>query len=212
SSATGRSPDFSAWAIAPSYSSELAIAFSKIDGFDVTPLTPSVSINFFRSPLATKPRARKSSQTDWPCFSSALTGFMMPCFCFELVPLRGFQHLFWRDAEFCQQVPEGCGSGEYAYPRRITPFTTYRSRQSAALRRIRRGLVAAGWRCQNMSRNAVKKTRVWCLIAITGSAAHSRADVASRHDISFVDRASRSRRAPRSSFAWRNARQSRCSL
>src|SRR5216683_219804 len=55
------------------------IAFSKIDGFDVTPLTPSVSISFFRSPLATKLRARKSSQTAWPWFSSALTGFMMPC-------------------------------------------------------------------------------------------------------------------------------------
>src|SRR6266581_2016043 len=48
SSATGRSPDFSALPMAPSYSSELPIAFSKIDGFEVTPLTPSVSINFFR--------------------------------------------------------------------------------------------------------------------------------------------------------------------
>jgi hypothetical protein len=65
-SATGRSPFFSAWPIAPSYSSELPIAFSKIEGFDVTPLTPSVSISAWRSPLATKPRARKSSQMAWP--------------------------------------------------------------------------------------------------------------------------------------------------
>ena len=57
-----RSPFFKALPIAPSYSSELPIAFSKIDGFEVTPLTPSVSINFCRSPLATKPRAKKSSQ------------------------------------------------------------------------------------------------------------------------------------------------------
>jgi hypothetical protein len=39
------------------------MAFSKIEGFDVTPLTPSLSISALRSPLATKPRARKSSQT-----------------------------------------------------------------------------------------------------------------------------------------------------
>src|SRR5881394_2095859 len=76
--ATGRSPRFRACPIAPSYSSELPIAFSKIEGFDVTPLTPSVSISAWRSPLATKPRARKSSQTAWPWFSSALTGFMVP--------------------------------------------------------------------------------------------------------------------------------------
>src|SRR5215216_5516906 len=77
-SATGRSLFFKALPIAPSYSSELPIAFSKIEGFDVTPLTPSVSISALRSPLATKPRARKSSQIAWPWFSSALTGFMGP--------------------------------------------------------------------------------------------------------------------------------------
>src|SRR5712671_5526185 len=102
SSATGRSPFLSASAMAPSYSLELPIAFSKIDGFDVTPLTPSLSISLFRSPLTMKPRARKSSQTDWPCCSSALTGFMSPVL-FEPVDI-GFQHLFWRDAEFCQQI------------------------------------------------------------------------------------------------------------
>src|SRR5512138_662433 len=77
-SATGRSPFCSALPIAPSYSSELPIAFSKIEGFDVTPLTPSLSIRALRSPLATKPRARKSSQIAWPWFSSVLTGFMGP--------------------------------------------------------------------------------------------------------------------------------------
>ena len=65
-SATERSPFFSAFAIEPSYSSELPIAFSKIAGLEVTPFTASVSISFLRSPLATKPRARKSSQTAWP--------------------------------------------------------------------------------------------------------------------------------------------------
>src|SRR5882724_1037624 len=80
-SATGRSPALSVLPIGASYSSELPIAFSKIDGLEVTPLTPSLSISFFKSPLATKPRARKSSQTAWPWFSSALTGFMMPVFC-----------------------------------------------------------------------------------------------------------------------------------
>src|SRR3569833_4775109 len=77
SSATVRSPRFSALPIGASYSSELPIAFSKIEGLEVTPLTPSVSISRFRSPLAMKPRARKSSQTACPCFSSSLTGFMI---------------------------------------------------------------------------------------------------------------------------------------
>ncbi|MGY4415519.1 hypothetical protein ACVWW4_007255 [Bradyrhizobium sp. LB7.1] len=76
-SATDRSPRFNALPICASYSSELPIAFSKIDGLEVTPLTPSVSISRFRSPLAMKPRARKSSQTACPCFSSSLTGFML---------------------------------------------------------------------------------------------------------------------------------------
>src|SRR3954447_3563845 len=62
------------------------IAFSKIEGFDVTPLTPSVSISALRSPLATRPRARKSSHIAWPWFSSALTGFMVPVL---------FGRLFW---------------------------------------------------------------------------------------------------------------------
>src|ERR1700737_1627562 len=100
--------------MAPSYSSELPIAFSKIDGFDVTPLTPSVSISFCRSPLVTKPRARKSSQTDWPGFSSALTGFMMS------VSVRAglFQgsRTFGREAEFCQQVVGCADEGNMRIP------------------------------------------------------------------------------------------------
>src|SRR5258708_33205999 len=120
SSATGRSPDFSAWAMAASYSSELPIAFSKIEGFDVTPLTPSLSISFFRSPLAMKPRARKSSQTDWPCFSSSLTGFMMPC----SVRAGGFQQLFWPQAELYQQTLSGADDG-----RNMLILTGYRISQ-----------------------------------------------------------------------------------
>jgi hypothetical protein len=40
--------------------------------------------------VATKPRARKSSQTDWPWLSSALTGFMGLT---ALSGLRGERHL-----------------------------------------------------------------------------------------------------------------------
>jgi hypothetical protein len=61
-----------------------------------------------------KPRARKSSQTDWPCFSSSLTGFMMPC----SVRAGGFQHLFWPEAELCQQILEaGADEGEVCVSR-----------------------------------------------------------------------------------------------
>jgi hypothetical protein len=35
-----------------------------VEGFEVTPRTPSSSTSFFKLPLAMKPRARKSSQTD----------------------------------------------------------------------------------------------------------------------------------------------------
>src|ERR1700757_4249233 len=76
-SATERAPFLKALPIGASYSSEEPIAFSKIDGLDVTPLTPSLSISFLKSPLAMKPRARKSSQTDWPWVSRDLTGFMV---------------------------------------------------------------------------------------------------------------------------------------
>ena len=63
----GRSPCCSVRLIASSYSSELSIAFSKIEGFEVTPWRPSSSTSFFKSPFAMKPRARKSSQTACPC-------------------------------------------------------------------------------------------------------------------------------------------------
>jgi hypothetical protein len=53
--------------ISSSYWSELSIAFSKIDGFEVTPHRPSSSISFFRSPFTMKPRDRKSSHTTCPC-------------------------------------------------------------------------------------------------------------------------------------------------
>src|SRR5689334_5336841 len=99
SAATGRSPLLRALPIGASYSSELPIAFSKIDGFDVTPLTPSSSISRLRSPLAMKPRARKSSQIAWPCCSSFLTGFMGLSICAGLLFGR-FQHS--AQAGFCQ--------------------------------------------------------------------------------------------------------------
>src|SRR6202022_3472937 len=59
--------------------------------------------------------------------------------------ILGFQHLFWREAEFCQQI--GAERGEYAFPHRVTPFTTYRSRKSALWRRSRCGFVTAA-RCR----------------------------------------------------------------
>src|SRR3954447_3966349 len=122
SCATGRSPFFRACPIAESYSSELPIAFSKIDGFEVTPFTPSLSISFFRSPPTTKPRARKSSQTDWPCSSSALTGFMTPLFCLSgslRVPVAST----WKPNDVTRsRYPEDiCVSPP------ITPLTTFRS-------------------------------------------------------------------------------------
>src|ERR1700738_988958 len=126
SSATGRSPCLSAFPIAPSYSSELPIAFSKIEGFEVTPLTPSLSISFCRSPLRTKPRARKSSQIDWPWFSSALTGFMMPC------SISRFPH-FLAGGEILSTGP-GRPGGQYAHAPGITPLTTYRSRPNPPFR------------------------------------------------------------------------------
>src|SRR5713101_1567828 len=126
SSATGRSPFLSASAMAPSYSLELPIAFSKIEGFDVTPLTPSLSISLFRSPLTTKPRARKSSQTDWPCCSSALTGFMMPC------SVRAGRYRVPAPVLAGRRILstnpwESVDGEQYAYPPGITPLTTYRS-------------------------------------------------------------------------------------
>src|SRR5215467_234747 len=76
SSPTDLSPRFKALPTEASYSLEEPIAFSKIDGLEVTPLRLSLSISFFRCPSTIKPRARKSSQTAWPWLSSALTGFM----------------------------------------------------------------------------------------------------------------------------------------
>src|SRR5712664_2661414 len=146
SSAIGRSPFLSASAMAPSYSLELPIAFSKIEGFDVTPLTPSLSISLFRSPLTTKPRARKSSQTDWPCCSSALTGFMMPCS--VRASRYRFQHPALAGGAILSTNPwEGVDGEQYAYPPGITPLTTYRSPGKSAVWLIsRRNFVTRGLR------------------------------------------------------------------
>jgi len=60
---------------------------------DVTPFTPSVSISFFEVALGDKARARKSSQTAWPCFSSAFDRIHD-----ALCSILGFRHHFWREA------------------------------------------------------------------------------------------------------------------
>ena len=168
SSATGRSPFFRALPMAPSYSSELPIAFSKIDGFEVTPLTPSVSISCFRSPLATKPRARKSSQTAWPWFSSALTGFMMPCS--VRAGFLGSRHLFWRGGGLSTSrwatLRRGiCVSpGDNAIHNRSIPGSTCRSR-GTGYSRDRRDFVTAArrrdpgrrYRCPATARSAPRR-------------------------------------------------------
>src|ERR1700712_3907927 len=110
--------------MAPAYLSDLPIAFSKIDGFEVTPLTPSVSISCLRSPLATKPRARKSSQTAWPWFSSALTGFMVPYSVLRPFRVRGT--FSGGKPNFVNTSLRG-DDREYGCSRGITPFTSYRS-------------------------------------------------------------------------------------
>jgi len=96
-----------AFSMAPSYSSELPIAFSKIDGFDVTPLD-AVGI---RSAFSDRPWRRSRgpgnpARTAWPWFSSALTGFMMPVL-FELAHSQR-PVTFRREGEFCQPVLGGC--------------------------------------------------------------------------------------------------------
>src|SRR5690242_14634685 len=49
------------------------MAFSKIEGFEVTPVTPSCSMRALNSPLSINLRPNWSSQTAWPhspsCFS-----------------------------------------------------------------------------------------------------------------------------------------------
>jgi hypothetical protein len=70
-------------------------------------------------------------------------------------PFFGFHYLVPRDGEFCQQVPERVLMGEYAYPHRITPFTTYRSRiDTSILDRISISNFepAAGLRTHNVTR------------------------------------------------------------
>jgi hypothetical protein len=42
------------------------MAFSKMEGFDVTPRSPSSSINLWSSPEDNMPRRMKSNQTLWP--------------------------------------------------------------------------------------------------------------------------------------------------
>src|SRR5664280_1725736 len=52
------------------------MAFSKMDGFEVSPLTPSCSISPWISPLSRALRRRKSSQTLCPKFSKPIKGFL----------------------------------------------------------------------------------------------------------------------------------------
>src|SRR5260370_27717068 len=52
------------------------MAFSKIAGFEVTPVRPSRLIRVASPPLATKSRARKSSHTAWPYSVRDLRGFI----------------------------------------------------------------------------------------------------------------------------------------
>src|SRR5665213_3283868 len=58
------------------YSSLSPMAFSKIDGLEVTPFSPSRSTKACRSPLAIRLRFKLSSQSDWPQAWSCFSGFM----------------------------------------------------------------------------------------------------------------------------------------
>src|SRR6202022_1924269 len=60
----------------------------------------------------------------------------------------GFQHLSQAGSRILSTNPwGGADRGEYAFPHRVTPFTTFRSRKSALWRRSRCGFVTAA-RCR----------------------------------------------------------------
>jgi hypothetical protein len=105
--------------MAPSYSLELPIAFSKIDGFDVTPLTRHYRSAFSGRPL--RCRGQKSSQTD--CRAVQADGIHDAC------SVRGCSiahHLPGRGAFFSSNHGEAL-TRQYAYPPSAAPLTTYRS-------------------------------------------------------------------------------------
>jgi hypothetical protein len=72
-----------------------AIAFSKIEGLEVTPARPSSSTSFLRSPLAMKSRARKSSHTACPysCKDATVLGTDLPLSS-KLLFARAFMEVF----------------------------------------------------------------------------------------------------------------------
>src|SRR6516225_941288 len=61
------------------------MAFSKIDGFEVTPRTPSSCVIRFSSPFVMMLRRMKSSHTDCPYFPSSIRGFV--AFAFSITPV-----------------------------------------------------------------------------------------------------------------------------
>src|SRR5918995_3095298 len=88
------------------YSVVPAIAFSKIDGLDVTPRRPSSAMSRPNLPLVNKPRRRSSSHTDCPNRCSAVTGFEFVMWRL-LLDLRRCAHATGREGQLVHQTLPG---------------------------------------------------------------------------------------------------------
>src|SRR5438445_5073534 len=81
------------------------MAFSKMDGLEVIPRSPSSSISCFSSPDAIIPRRMKSIQMLWPQASSFSKGFSFICHSFSVMSSSGAPHRPWDKLIFLSAPP-----------------------------------------------------------------------------------------------------------
>src|SRR5439155_25132943 len=80
------------------------MAFSKIEGFEVTPRSPSSAISFASPPLFSRSRLTKSSNTDCPNSFSVLRGLAISLLLACQLLLGSSVDVVAGEAEFDQQL------------------------------------------------------------------------------------------------------------